>query len=202
MTTRKSLPVPSRREEIIAIATRLFVERGHAEVSTRLIARAANISQPTLYSHFSGKDELLDEICCRWFEVLHARLARAAAFKGTPVERLRRGCRSYIDLAWGQPDQYFIAFVLPGELGGELPRSERFRTKGQKAYQVLKDLVAPFAGDAREAEALGQSVWCTLHGAATLVIWRPGFGWVERKRLLEQQLDLICGGIRRNRSRD
>lgn len=186
---------PSRREQIIAIATRLFVERGFAEVSTRLIAQAAGISQPTLYSHFAGKHELLEEICWRWFEVLRARVARAAAVKGTELQRLRRACRAYIELAWEQPDQYYIAFVLPSDLGVERPLAPRFTAAGQSAYQVLKDAVTPFAATPREAEALGQSVWSALHGFATLVTWRPRFGWVERRRLLEHQLDLICRGV-------
>jgi AcrR family transcriptional regulator len=52
----------SPREEILDAAAALFVERGFAATSTRMIAERVGIRQASLYYHFSGKDELLVEL--------------------------------------------------------------------------------------------------------------------------------------------
>jgi AcrR family transcriptional regulator len=52
----------SPREQILDAAAALFVERGFAATSTRMIAERVGIRQASLYYHFSGKDELLIEL--------------------------------------------------------------------------------------------------------------------------------------------
>jgi TetR/AcrR family transcriptional regulator, cholesterol catabolism regulator len=51
----------ARRAELVAVATRLFRERGYHGVGMRAIAEAANIQAASLYHHVSGKEELLLE---------------------------------------------------------------------------------------------------------------------------------------------
>ncbi|MDQ7028637.1 MAG: helix-turn-helix domain-containing protein [Ardenticatenia bacterium] len=48
-----------RKDEIIAVAARLFSERGYHGTSVRDIARALNLKGGSLYSHIEGKEELL-----------------------------------------------------------------------------------------------------------------------------------------------
>ena len=45
---------PERREEILAAALRLFGQYGLYGVSTRQIAQAVGVSQPTLYAYFAS----------------------------------------------------------------------------------------------------------------------------------------------------
>ena len=47
------------RDQIIQVATDLFMEIGFTATSTRQIAQILNISQPALYHHFKNKDDLL-----------------------------------------------------------------------------------------------------------------------------------------------
>lgn len=75
MTNRRSRPgrprhVPdagtsSPREQILDAASKLFVEKGFAATSTREIAEMVGIRQASLYYHFSGKDEILQELLRR-----------------------------------------------------------------------------------------------------------------------------------------
>ncbi|GAA4542467.1 TetR/AcrR family transcriptional regulator [Pseudonocardia xishanensis] len=51
----------TRRAELVAVATRLFRERGYHGVGMRAIAEAAHIQAASLYHHFAGKEELLLE---------------------------------------------------------------------------------------------------------------------------------------------
>ena len=48
-----------KRKEILKIGTRLFVEKGFENTTTRDIARAAGISNAALYYYFDSKEHLL-----------------------------------------------------------------------------------------------------------------------------------------------
>ncbi|MHA6794351.1 TetR/AcrR family transcriptional regulator [Pseudonocardia bannensis] len=51
----------ARRAELIALASRLFRERGYHGVGMRAIAEAADMQAASLYHHFRNKEELLLE---------------------------------------------------------------------------------------------------------------------------------------------
>lgn len=48
----------SKRKQILDAATMLFTEQGYSATSMDLIAKNANVSKQTVYSHFGNKDEL------------------------------------------------------------------------------------------------------------------------------------------------
>ena len=48
-----------RKEQILATAERLFSERGYHATSMRDLAAALDLKGGSLYSHISGKEELL-----------------------------------------------------------------------------------------------------------------------------------------------
>lgn len=50
------------KERILEAAIDLFAERGYADVSIREIARAVGIRESSIYNHFAGKQQILDEI--------------------------------------------------------------------------------------------------------------------------------------------
>mgnify|MGYP005826844423 CR=1 FL=1 len=52
--TRKEL----KRTQILNAATKLFVEQGYANISMDFIAKSAEVSKQTVYSHFGSKEEL------------------------------------------------------------------------------------------------------------------------------------------------
>ena len=60
MTTRTD--APTRREQILKEAARLFAERGFHGVGVDEIGAAVGISGPGLYRHFAGKDAMLAEL--------------------------------------------------------------------------------------------------------------------------------------------
>lgn len=51
-----------RREEIAAVAERVFLDRGFAETTMQIIAEEAGASKETLYRHFGSKEGLFSEV--------------------------------------------------------------------------------------------------------------------------------------------
>lgn len=65
-TTRRQAPPrrrrsgPELRRVILAAARELFAERGFADTATRDVARRANVSEQSVYSHFGNKQGLYE----------------------------------------------------------------------------------------------------------------------------------------------
>jgi AcrR family transcriptional regulator len=73
----RDLVVRARREQIIEAATRVFAEKGFRRATTREVARAAGVSEGTIYNYFEDKDALLLAILHR----LNETERRAADFQ-------------------------------------------------------------------------------------------------------------------------
>jgi len=58
MAPRPKNPPPDRRQEILAVALRLFAEKGYDATTNADIARAAGVTAPALYYYFPSKAEL------------------------------------------------------------------------------------------------------------------------------------------------
>jgi AcrR family transcriptional regulator len=78
------------KELILLEASRLFAVRGYLGTSTRDIASAVGIQQPSMYSHFASKQAIAEELLRRDLTVGNAMLERVAADGGgAPVELYR-----------------------------------------------------------------------------------------------------------------
>jgi AcrR family transcriptional regulator len=55
----RDLVVRARREQIVEAATRVLAEKGFRRATTREVARAAGVSEGTIYNYFEDKDALL-----------------------------------------------------------------------------------------------------------------------------------------------
>ena len=69
---RYHVPVPTRREQILAAAAGLFARHGFHGVGIDEIGAAVGISGPALYRHFRSKDAMLGEMLTSISEVLLA----------------------------------------------------------------------------------------------------------------------------------
>ncbi|MFD5826287.1 TetR/AcrR family transcriptional regulator [Lentzea sp. NPDC060358] len=90
---RKVRPVSSRRQELLALAARMFAERGYGQTTVRDIADAAGILSGSLYHHFDSKESMVDEILrtfldelfTRYREIVEAGLGPKQALKALVV---------------------------------------------------------------------------------------------------------------------
>ncbi|MET8562553.1 TetR/AcrR family transcriptional regulator [Streptomyces flaveolus] len=87
MVTRAD--APTRREQILKEAARLFAERGFHGVGVDEIGAAVGISGPGLYRHFPGKDAMLAELLVGISgQLLTGARRRLAEADGVPATRI------------------------------------------------------------------------------------------------------------------
>jgi AcrR family transcriptional regulator len=75
-----------REEDILTVAGELMSERGFASFNMDELAEAVGVSKPTLYQHFSSKDELLVRVVLQGHEEIEALLKSRLTEK--PLERI------------------------------------------------------------------------------------------------------------------
>ncbi|AKH86664.1 TetR family transcriptional regulator [Streptomyces sp. CNQ-509] len=93
-------PAPTRREQILKEAARLFAARGFHGVGVDEIGAAVGISGPGLYRHFAGKDAMLAELLVGISErLLEAGRARASVRGPRPDAPLDALIGGHIDFA-------------------------------------------------------------------------------------------------------
>jgi AcrR family transcriptional regulator len=105
----RDLLVRARRDQIVEAATRVFAEKGFHRATTREVARAAGVSEGTIYNYFADKDALLMAILERLNE--SERRAQdfeegmATDFRGFFKEYLRRR----VGLIWEEQAVFRVA---------------------------------------------------------------------------------------------
>lgn len=82
--------VPSTRESILLHASRLFAARGFLGTSTRDIAAAVGIRQPSMYSHFPTKQAIAEELLRRDLTAGIEALQQLTASRATAAVHLYR----------------------------------------------------------------------------------------------------------------
>ena len=183
------------REEIIAAAERLLIERGSQEaVSIRAIADAVGVTPPSIYMHFADKDELFFAVCDARFEQL-ARLSNEAAAGATgPVDELRRRGEAYIRFGLDNPEQYRILFL---DASADTVTMEEIAK-----WAALADVVDAARRGIDEGSIVAAnpllvalSLWATVHGLVSLRITKPGIPWPPDDELTGYILENALLGI-------
>lgn len=113
-------PPSARREEILDLASDLFVANGFHATTVRDLADAANLSQPTLYYHVGNKANILLLLHQSVIDLLLEPLEELAASDRDPRDKLRR----FIEIQADAIERYhsrMVAFfrerhALPDEL--------------------------------------------------------------------------------------
>ncbi len=127
--TEKKLKIPegsaapaSRRNEILAIAARIFARQGIASTTVRDIGEEAGILSGSLYHHFASKDDIVEEILRAALDPdieLDVALANSAV---EPLEAVRQLLVRSLRFSHDHPD---VAAIIANSRH-ELLAAERF----------------------------------------------------------------------------
>jgi AcrR family transcriptional regulator len=184
---RRARERAARRQLIITTARRLAEAEGWDAVTTRRLSAEVEYSQPVLYKHFAGMEDVADAVAVDGFgELAHAiRAARSDTHTGTARDALARVAHAYVDFGRDNPAVYDAMFARVTSL--------RFAAKDtppelSAAFAELRQAVV-LVVDEQDADALTEVFWAALHGLVTLSRTgrlRPGYG-SERLQLLVDQ---------------
>src|SRR5580704_18879777 len=99
------------REEILDAARTLFVKEGYEHVSIRKVAGKVEYAPGTIYLYFRDKAEILDRICEETFAKLLRKMGAIEHDTAAPLDKLRRGLRTYIQFGLENPNHYIVTFI-------------------------------------------------------------------------------------------
>ena len=99
----------SNKENILEAASAIFLEGGTAALSVRAIAKAAGVSTIGIYSHFDGKQGILDALYVEGFEAVD-RAMSVLDLGLSPVDAILRAASNYLELAESRRAHYNLIF--------------------------------------------------------------------------------------------
>jgi AcrR family transcriptional regulator len=159
---RKERERQARERAIVAAARAIAEAQGWEAVTTRRLAAEIEYSQPVLYGHFAGRQEIIAAAARQGFAELAAELAaaRGAALGAAPA--LLAVARAYDDFAVRSPALYDAMFTMQAD--------QRFaaadRPPLRAAFAEIEAAVAPFSGTDPGLHA--ETFWSALHGICAL----------------------------------
>jgi len=130
------------RAQLIAIATRMFADRGYEEASIEAVLREAGVSRGSLYHHFASKEALFEAVAEDVETSVGAQTLAAARGSEGPVAALRAGFLAWIRLAGDPVVQRILLIDAPSVLGWDRWRAmEERHALGliRAALQVIAD---------------------------------------------------------------
>ncbi len=161
---RRAREHAARRQMIISTARQLAEAEGWEAVTTRRLSDEIEYSQPVLYKHFSGMDNLAAAVAIDGFGELAEVLSGARRGRRTPDATLKRIAHAYIEFAEKNPALYDAMFTRATTL--------RFADADtppelSNAFAELRQAVADIA-DRQDADTLAEVLWAALHGLVAL----------------------------------
>jgi len=107
------------RAQLIAIATRMFADRGYEETSIEALLREAGVSRGSLYHHFASKEALFEAVTEAVETSVGEQTMAAADGITEPVAALRAGFLAWIRLAGDPVVRRILLIDAPSVLGWE-----------------------------------------------------------------------------------
>jgi AcrR family transcriptional regulator len=192
-TTR--LPAARRRKQLLAVALRVFAERGFHPTSMNDVAEAAGVTKPVLYQHFSSKRELYIELLDEVGGQLRDTIGKATSEAGTPREQVTAGFRAYFGFVAEHEAAFQILF------GGGTRRDEEFAQHVTRVEESIADAIAGLIDvdglDADSRRLLAHGIVGLAEGTSRH--WLRAASR-DHEQLAEQVAELVWAGLRGIRS--
>jgi AcrR family transcriptional regulator len=161
---RRARERAARHRLIVDTARQLAEAEGWDAVTTRRLSTEIEYSQPVLYKHFSGMDQVAAAVAIDGFAELAGQLRTARNDGKTPNDALTRMARAYLDFARDNPAVYDAMFT-----GRTTLRFAEEDTPPElvAAFAELRQTVSAVANEA-DTDTLTEVFWAALHGLTTL----------------------------------
>lgn len=161
---RRARERAARRQLITATARTLAEREGWDAVTTRRLSTEIEYSQPVLYKHFSGMEDIVASVAVQGFAELADRLSAARARAVDGPDALARLAHAFIGFAHDNPVLFDAMFTRATTLRFAADDTPAELTAGFDELRAAVDMVA----GARDPDTLTEVVWAALHGLVTL----------------------------------
>jgi len=102
-------PRLNKKQDIVQAATLLFAEQGFDGTTTLQISKEARITEPVIYYHFKGKNELFTGIIASTFKTFFAHLDDLPENTRTEFEKIENLIALHFDIVKEMPDEIYLA---------------------------------------------------------------------------------------------
>jgi AcrR family transcriptional regulator len=191
--SRRRMRAPERREQLLAVARKVFASGGYQTVTMDDVARQAGVTKPILYDHFPSKRDLYRGLLEHDLAALYEKIRTALGAPKGNRERIRASFQAYFDFV----DEEGAGFrlLMKEAVGAE----EEFRAMVQEwREQILRDVTKVIEResegrlDRREAEDVAQAL---IGMAETVSQYEPGRTKRERRTTVDTLVRLAWRGI-------
>ena len=158
---RRARERAARRQLITATARTLAEQEGWDAVTTRRLSTEIEYSQPVLYKHFSGMEDIVASVAVQGFGELAGALSAA---RGGGRDALARVAHAFIGSARDNPALFDAMFIRTTTLPFAAEDTPAELNAGFAELRAAVDVVA----GTRDPDTLAEVVWASLHGLITL----------------------------------
>lgn len=179
-------------------ALRLLRDEGAGALRVRRVATEAGCSTMGVYTHFGGKDGLVEALWLDGFRRFGAALDDVPT-KGNPLARCRRLADAYRTWALAHPTHYELMF---GRSVPEFRASPEAMAEAMRTFETLVQAVA----SAQVAEALApgdpvevaMGLWGLVHGLVMIELAgvAPHAEAGDPARIYEASVETMLAGLR------
>jgi len=182
------------RATILDAAREAFIRDGYEHFSMRKLGEKIQYSPGIIYLHFKDKGDLIRCLVEEGFARLLEELEKIPDEKDA-VRSLKRKMKAYVDFGLRYPNHYHFAFMMrPND--AVFPSPDR----PHPAFDVMRDSVRRCLAQKQfrrvSVDTASQVLWASIHGITSLLIVRPNFPWVEKKRLINRVIESSVTGLR------
>jgi AcrR family transcriptional regulator len=150
----------ARRSLIVATARKVAEAEGWDAVTTRRLSTEIEYSQPVLYKHFAGMEQIADAVALDGFGELADALGAASSGASAAGDALGRVAHAYLDFARDHPAVYDAMFLRSTTLNFA---TDDTPSQLNEAFATLKAAVG-----GHDADTMTEVFWAALHGLVIL----------------------------------
>lgn len=196
-STAESASEATQRAAIIEAAIARIQEEGSVGLRMRKVAAEAGCSTMVIYTHFGGKNGLVEALRLDGFAALTSALV-AAAGRSKGARRVLRLAAAYRIWALENPTHYEVMFTRSVH---DYTPTEAARAISIRTFDVLVDAVASAARggeiEAPDARDVAYVIWGVVHGHVMLelAVISPRSGPLDREKALRRAVTVCLRGL-------
>lgn len=190
MAAKKRQSAEIRRQDMIRAAMEIIRHEGVAKLTTRSLAQAVGIAQPTLFLHFGNKSHVLVALVDSIQQELQQKMAGLALERLTPLERLQTVISTHLEFIQNQPGIPRLLFSEELQSGDPI-----FRERMDQLVLFFLKFIAGLIGAAQEAGEIRADI-VPQQAACLLIATVQGLAlrWVltgGERFVLSEQSDIV-----------